>query len=214
MANKEKMSTTAHAEHEKAILSGGAGLVVKLDSTLVVENGLGFLEGYPVFLEVRGGFCRIPFKLNHLYIVWMTEAFARRRGRSVISRVERTLPGRGGGRLRGAGEAAQRRILPSDLPRDGGIRCATPALRAEKPSSGTLVGRMSQQASKSLGFSAQPTEPLARAVNCNCRHNRDCETSFFDTRRISIDSMSFETPIYRCCLAHGRRLRGIGTWKH
>src|SRR5690606_17684524 len=77
MANEEEMSAAAHAEHEKAILVRGMRVVVELDGELVVEDGLRLLEGNSMFPEVRRGLGRIPIEPDHLYIVWMTVAFAR-----------------------------------------------------------------------------------------------------------------------------------------
>lgn len=60
VANEEKMSSAAHAEHEKAFLFRGVRLIVELDSELVVEDSLGFLKGNTVLPEVRGGLGRVP----------------------------------------------------------------------------------------------------------------------------------------------------------
>ena len=77
MADQEKVSATAHAEHEKALLVRGVRLVVELDGELVVEDGLGFLEGNTMLPEVRGSLSWIPVELDHLYIVWMRDRLAR-----------------------------------------------------------------------------------------------------------------------------------------
>src|SRR3546814_67705 len=76
VTDEQKMSTAAHAQHEKALLVRGMGLVVELHGEFVVEDRLGFFEGNAMFPEVRGGFGRVPVKSNHLYIVWMVDAFA------------------------------------------------------------------------------------------------------------------------------------------
>lgn len=77
VANQEKVSAAAHAEHEKALFACGVQFVVELNGELVVEDGLSLLEGNVVLPEVRCGLSRIPVKLDHLYIVWMIDAFAR-----------------------------------------------------------------------------------------------------------------------------------------
>jgi len=46
------LSAAAHAEHEKAFLLRGVRLIVELDSELVVEDRLGFLEGNAMLPEV------------------------------------------------------------------------------------------------------------------------------------------------------------------
>lgn len=52
VADQQKVSAAAHAEHEKTLLLGGVWFVVELNSELVVEDRLGFLEGNAVFPEV------------------------------------------------------------------------------------------------------------------------------------------------------------------
>ena len=71
------MGATAHAKHEKALLIRGVSFVVKLDGELIVEDRLSFLEGNAVLPEVVGGLGRVPVESDHLYIVWMIQAFAR-----------------------------------------------------------------------------------------------------------------------------------------
>ena len=77
VADQEKVGTTAHAKHEEAILIYRVRIVVKLHGKLVIEDRLGLLEGDAMLPEVRGGLGWIPVKLDHLYIVWMIQAFAR-----------------------------------------------------------------------------------------------------------------------------------------
>lgn len=52
VAYQEKVSAAAHAQHKKAFLIGGVGLIVELDGELVVEDGLSLLEGNTMLPEV------------------------------------------------------------------------------------------------------------------------------------------------------------------
>jgi hypothetical protein len=53
-------------------------LVEELDCELVIKNGPRLIKGNPMFPEIGSRFCRVPFKFNHQYIVWIAALKSRR----------------------------------------------------------------------------------------------------------------------------------------
>jgi len=70
MTDDEQLRRGAHAQHEEALFVVGVVIVEELNTILVVENGPGLLKRHLMLFEVCCGFCLIPFKLDHMYIVW------------------------------------------------------------------------------------------------------------------------------------------------
>jgi hypothetical protein len=71
VADEEDPSGIAHAKEEEAFFLGGVLIVVELNGKLVIEDGLGLLEGDSMLPEVGRSLGLIPFKLDHTYSVWI-----------------------------------------------------------------------------------------------------------------------------------------------
>jgi len=52
VADDEKMSAATHAEHEESLFMRGVRFIVELDSEVIIEDRLRFLEGNAMLPEV------------------------------------------------------------------------------------------------------------------------------------------------------------------
>ena len=75
VTHKEELRTTAHAKHQETILAVRVWLIVELNGQIVIEHRLRILKGDSVLFDVQRSFGWVPFKPNHLYIVWMIVVF-------------------------------------------------------------------------------------------------------------------------------------------
>ena len=77
MADKQDPRARAHAQQKKSLFIGRVIVVEELDRKLVIEDGLGLLEGNPMPSDVRGCLGRVPVKPDHTYIVCTTSRLSR-----------------------------------------------------------------------------------------------------------------------------------------
>lgn len=71
MANKQEPKFGATAKKQHAVFPVRVAVVVKLNCTVIKEDGGSLFKGDSMFLLVSLGFCRIPFELylSHNYSV-------------------------------------------------------------------------------------------------------------------------------------------------
>ena len=71
MADKQKPELGAEAKQQHAVLPGRVAVVVKLNCTVIKEDGGRLLKCDSMLLQISLGFCRIPFEfyLSHNYNV-------------------------------------------------------------------------------------------------------------------------------------------------
>jgi len=71
MANKQKPEVAAEAEQQYAVFPVRVAVVVKLNCTVIKEDGGRLFKSDPMLLQVGLGFCWIPFEfyLSHNYNV-------------------------------------------------------------------------------------------------------------------------------------------------
>ena len=65
MAYDEHAESEASAEEQEAILAIGVVWIVKLDGTLIMEDGLSFFEGYSVLALVGPVLGLVPLEAKH-----------------------------------------------------------------------------------------------------------------------------------------------------
>lgn len=78
MTDEQQAGFIAETQHQKSVFRGGIVFIKELHSELVVEDRLRLFERHAVFFLVRNRFCRIPFELDHKYIVCTTEGIFKR----------------------------------------------------------------------------------------------------------------------------------------
>ena len=78
MTDDEQLGGRTHAKHEEALFFGRVLIIEELHREFVVENGLGVIEGNTMLPQICSGFMRIPFELEHKYIVFTTNGMSSR----------------------------------------------------------------------------------------------------------------------------------------
>lgn len=71
MANKQKPEVGAEAEQQHTVFPVRVAVVIKLNCTVIKEDGGRLFKSDSMLLQVILGFCRIPFEsyLGHTYSV-------------------------------------------------------------------------------------------------------------------------------------------------